>query len=448
MITAVLLSQPGARPHAKHKPRICSPVKLNVLVQKPVSIPLAQQPPTRLKEREVRWSPFAVVAAMPHGTAGRRGGQISPVALNSSSMAGRSPRNRLVASGIFMASAAASFVFTRLCQVKMDEGVPPVPGPKLYPFKDGDGPLEIKWLRSIGRGVHARIWAVLINGKLYALKVFNFRRRYTAPTRWDVKVSKQEEAAYFDPFSCECRAYGRIREEGLEQYVVQCHGYIKLARSDFKPLLDDPKKWEERLGYQERHKGRPFRVLVKEFVRTDPNRHPPLPGHSLDNVRMTNKIFRDASDGKRVVRGLKSLQKSGIWIRDINTCNVVNGRFLDFSTAWTVPHPVMVQEKMEDERIMTYRDGGVRDAFQLDELIDVWNEEHAPSLKIWDRCIRSFDYYRRLRDRGCLRPGIVSGPNLSQEYKARKWRARPELYRWQNGEDKTDEVQTAGDSRQ
>ena len=218
----------------------------------------------------------------------------------------------------------------------------------MYPFKDGGGPLKIKWLRHIGKGIHAHTWAVLINGKLYVLKIvritildksgyelvlafcdvdnsgkFNFRKRYWVLPKWKVQVSKAEEIAYFDPFSCECRAYGRIREAGLEQYIAKCYGYIKLARNDFDPLMDDPKEWEARFGYKERHKGKPFRALVKEFVKTDPDRYPPLTGESgLENVRRANECFRDSKDARNLIRGLKRIQKSGILIRDINAGNI------------------------------------------------------------------------------------------------------------------------------
>ncbi|KAK8016785.1 hypothetical protein PG993_014974 [Apiospora rasikravindrae] len=313
----------------------------------------------------------------------------------------------------------------------MDEGVPPVPGPKLYPFKDGDGPLKIEFLRHIGRGAHARIWAVLINGKLYALKIFNFRKRYCIDEDWEVKVSKEEEAAYFDPFSCECRAYGRIREEGLEQYVAQCYGYIKLARSDFKPLLDDPKKWEERFGYQERHKGRPFRALVKEFVKTDLNKHPPLLEHSLYNLRKANKFFRDAKDARLLVRGLKQIQKSGILVRDINAGNVLNGRLIEFSQAWTVPHPVLVKEKM-DEEILPFYEGAFLDASQVDDLIDWWNREHDPGLRIWDRCLPHSAYCDKIRYHNDRLNGKL-GAKWEFSRKTCGWYIRPELYKWQNG---------------
>ncbi|KAK7962041.1 uncharacterized protein PG986_002866 [Apiospora aurea] len=318
----------------------------------------------------------------------------------------------------------------------MDQGLPAVPGPKLYPFKDGGGPLEIKFVQYIGEGLHAYTWTVLINGKLYALKVFNFYERYTIRKRWKVKVSKEEEVAYFDPFNCECRAYGRIREKRLEQYIAKCYGYIMLARNDFEPLWKNPKLWEEYLGYREEHKGRPFPALVKEYIETDPDRYPVLPGRFIYNVRPTNRFFRDAKDAKHLIRGLKQIQKSGILIRDINDGNVfpVNGHLIDFSQAWTVPHPVLVKEKMENDKIVDVFDGGYLDAHPVDRLIDKWNHEHDPRLRIWDRCLPNHDYCDEIRHRNDRMNGKL-GAKWKFSRKTCGWYIRPELYRWKDDDE-------------
>ncbi|KAK7983571.1 hypothetical protein PG989_010973 [Apiospora arundinis] len=310
----------------------------------------------------------------------------------------------------------------------MDEGVPPVPGPKLYPFKDCDGPLDIKFLKFLGNGVHALVWSVLINGKPYVLKVFNQFRSDYLESNWEVKLSKDEEYAYFDAFSCECRAYGRIREAGLEQYVARCYGYIKLARSDFIPLLQHTELLERRLGYKQRHQGRPFRAIVKEYVKTDPNIHPPLPNLGTYNVRWTNRVFRDANDAKHLIRGVKRLQKSGILVRDINSGNVMNGRLVDFSRAWTVPHPVLVKEKIGNT--VDFMDGGYSDASEVDELIDIWNGQHLPNLRIWDRCMQNGNYCDKIRNHRERRKGEF-GPKWKWGTNNPGWYIRPELYKWQ-----------------
>ncbi len=34
---------------------------------------------------------------------------------------------------------------------------------------------------------------------------------------------------YLDPFNCECRAYGRLRDEKCEDLAVRAHGYLLLT---------------------------------------------------------------------------------------------------------------------------------------------------------------------------------------------------------------------------
>lgn len=36
---------------------------------------------------------------------------------------------------------------------------------------------------------------------------------------------------YFDPFNCECRVYGRLREEGREDLAVRAYGYLLLSKN-------------------------------------------------------------------------------------------------------------------------------------------------------------------------------------------------------------------------
>lgn len=40
----------------------------------------------------------------------------------------------------------------------------------------------------------------------------------------------QEFIDYLDPFNCECRAYGRLKQEGCEDLAVRAYGYVLLTR--------------------------------------------------------------------------------------------------------------------------------------------------------------------------------------------------------------------------
>lgn len=79
---------------------------------------------------------------------------------------------------------------------------------------------------------------------------------------------------------------------------------------------------------------------------------------------------------------------------------------------------------MEDEDIVSSYDGGISDAYQVDDLIDWWNEVHTPELKIWNRCLPYGDYCEKMRNRSDDR-------NVNGVRRARTWLIHPELYNWQ-----------------
>lgn len=81
-------------------------------------------------------------------------------------------------------------------------------------------------------------------------------------------------------------------------------------------------KWEESMKLwrrqgEDRHL--PVRAIVKEFV---PNATPFRPEH-------VSSMWSD----------LESLHELGILVRDVKVFNYLDGKLVDFSRAWTVPHP-------------------------------------------------------------------------------------------------------------
>lgn len=49
--------------------------------------------------------------------------------------------------------------------------VPPIPGPKINPFKGDYWPLTIEFLDQLGKGEDGHVWKVRIEKEVYALKV-------------------------------------------------------------------------------------------------------------------------------------------------------------------------------------------------------------------------------------------------------------------------------------
>ncbi|KAL2156607.1 hypothetical protein VTH82DRAFT_1352 [Thermothelomyces myriococcoides] len=141
---------------------------------------------------------------------------------------------------------------------------------------------------------------------------------------------------FLDPFNCECRAYGRLKQEDCEDLAIRAYGYLLLtpeqeaevarhsSKTDMFPhvpastqtIFDGRNFW----GRYEIHRHLPVRAIVKELVR---DRKPFAPSRLHD-------IWRD----------LESLHKLGILVRDIGSRNyMAGGKLIDFSQSWTMPSP-------------------------------------------------------------------------------------------------------------
>ncbi|KAK4033492.1 hypothetical protein C8A01DRAFT_40060 [Parachaetomium inaequale] len=224
----------------------------------------------------------------------------------------------------------------------MPKPLPQLPGPKLAPFTP-TAHAEIEFVEELGSpavDMDSFVWKVRINGStsFYALKMFRFysstylrqttgrylNRPFASPRRYIV---------YFDPFNCECRAYGRLQAESRQDLAIQAHGYLLLTPEqeasvairisaigpdprdprDALDVTDDP--WDR----MEEHYGQPVHAIVKDFA-TDEYEFSP---------NQVCDMWRDLED----------LHKLGILVRDIEIVNYLGGKLIDFSRSWTTPHP-------------------------------------------------------------------------------------------------------------
>ncbi|KUI60277.1 hypothetical protein VP1G_07510 [Cytospora mali] len=190
--------------------------------------------------------------------------------------------------------------------------LPQVPGPKLAPFTP-TAYAEINFMKPLGssKDQEGHVWKVKINGRDYALKMVTqyLARRLAKP---------QLYIDYFDPFNCECRVYGRLKQEKCEDLAVRCHGYLlltpkqeveitkKIAGKDYE--LDSTEKLE---GWNlwdryEQHRGQPIRAIVKELID--------------DGKGYGAKPF-EAAQIPRLWGDPERLQSLGILVRDIHIGN-------------------------------------------------------------------------------------------------------------------------------
>ncbi|KAI0596166.1 kinetochore Sim4 complex subunit FTA2-domain-containing protein [Biscogniauxia sp. FL1348] len=307
---------------------------------------------------------------------------------------------------------------------------PPVPGPSIPPFHSGKGKLDITFIQHIGAGIHSHVWKVKINGAIYALKIFTCQRRFNSPEHWGVTMTEDEIMAYLHPFGCEARAYGRLKELGLDNIVAaQCYGYLILNGKHRKLLRRaDRSLWEDAWGSEWRDKGDPISAIVKEFVEAD-KVYDDDPREDSNRLRI--EVCMDRKIAPQLIKNLKKLHQGGILLRDINQGNIIHGRFIDFSTAWTVPHPVLTREKMDKGKPLSWDEQGYNDACELDDMIDIWNKTHDFSDMIWERALPNKQYRKRLR-LGCDPKRQEKERPWTRENNG--WRIRPERYDWEAAE--------------
>ncbi|KAJ8131279.1 hypothetical protein O1611_g2345 [Lasiodiplodia mahajangana] len=265
--------------------------------------------------------------------------------------------------------AAAIF----LCQShSMSEStfLPACPGPQLLPFKDRDA--KIQWGPRIDEdragesGTEGFVFKVKIKSKTYAIKVFRFydpeEDRYYWEPYLGASYPVEKVIFYLDPFYAECRAFGRIQQAYANREIhhrqvltVKCHGYMFLSKQDQLKL--------EKRGCD----------FGSDFL------HDKIRGASGGNGRV-RAIVKDLEpdtgplDAKNIRTAFArvcTVNKLGIYHRDVRAQNFVNCRLVDFGTSWTEPHEiftalgdweikqerltdvVMFQEMIDDERIKT-----------------------------------------------------------------------------------------------
>lgn len=260
--------------------------------------------------------------------------------------------------------------------------LPTCDGPKLKPF-DFQGPQKIEFLDYLGEGLHSHVMKVKILGQVYALKLF----RFGYDENWihlagDVNTNDLEVMSAFynyqEPFSCECRAFGRLQEAGHEELAIRCFGYLLLDEQHERAMMDrfshlnldfnGDNEWPGDEDMRSRFLGRdgrppPIRGIVKEF------------GPGDDDLR--------ARDMRKLLRDVIRLQQLGIIQLDVAHRQIISGKLCDFSTTITVPHfltnpelnPCLTPEWISAMERETF-DISCNDYWEFDDMVHSWNKEH------------------------------------------------------------------------
>ncbi|ETS86495.1 hypothetical protein PFICI_00323 [Pestalotiopsis fici W106-1] len=304
-------------------------------------------------------------------------------------------------------------------------GLPDVPGPKLMPFIPNGTPFELEFIKLLGSGEHGHVWKVSINGDIYALKMFRFDDRFTPTRWWEVVLPKEDQRLWQFAFNCECRAYARLKEVKKEFIAVPCYGYLILGEEHQKALRKKDKlNWKEDWGHSKKDRGQPLQALVKKFIEWQPVRNDDFEeGFNRRRIRLA---IDSAATARKLIENMKILHRAGILCNDVNNSNVLNGQFLEFSSAFTAPHPCLSTKQIE-ARKCPFDSLGYWDASAVDEMIEDYNNVHTPSEYIWDRATPNEKYQAKLRSHQHP-PGWKEGPwNWNRGY-----RFRPDKFRWEN----------------
>ena len=184
---------------------------------------------------------------------------------------------------------------------------------------------------------------------------------------------------YSDPFSAECRAFGRLEESGHTDLAIRCFGYLLLDEKhesavmrqfgkrikSFSGAADDSPSdsRDERSRFPGRDGGNPpIRGIVKE-------------------LGPQNRVLR-ASDARQILRDTVKLQQLGIIQMDLGMHQLIGGKYVDFSVAVTHPHYITDRElhtnltpewRAKLEWVLFC--ASIGDYWEYDYMVRSWNSE-------------------------------------------------------------------------
>ncbi|CAJ2502651.1 Uu.00g100450.m01.CDS01 [Anthostomella pinea] len=193
------------------------------------------------------------------------------------------------------------------------------------------------------------------------------------PTYWikwqHEKYGETRKQQQEDPFYCECRAYGRLKETRNENLAIKTYGYIIFdSDSDNDEFVDtiisdgEPSTQKAFRG-NDYHRFNPTHLRVTEDVR---------PGRGIVKQLVQDKPEFRRSMIPQMMKDIESLHKLGIYVGgNIRADAYLDGKLIDFSRAWTVPHDRLDGEMGSPDDLT-----GFEDFEAFDHLIDRWNEEH------------------------------------------------------------------------
>ncbi|KAI8717424.1 hypothetical protein NCS52_00818300 [Fusarium sp. LHS14.1] len=240
-------------------------------------------------------------------------------------------------------------------------------GPKLEPF-DFQGPQKIDFLQHIGEGSHSHV----------------FKFKFVGDEDWESPVGKGNKdnlealtafSNYAEPFNCECRAFGRLKEADCEHLATKCFGYLLLEEDNERVMMDQFK--DLALDFTEHY---PEFDLRSRFLGKD-GRPPPIRGIIKELGQPNENLCTGTLRG--ILGDVTQIQQLGIIRLDIAHRQIISGKLSDFSTTITFPHfmtnpelnPHITPEVMARMELQTFK-MSLCDYCMFDDMVQEWNYYH------------------------------------------------------------------------
>lgn len=225
-------------------------------------------------------------------------------------------------------------------QLPDNNALPQCEGPKLEQFLDAHLPVEfIQLLSDHETAAHSHVFEVKIGAGKYALKVVCRHRTHhdslnSKQFRFydiaedelglsDNEIKDPDLAIQLDPFFAECRAFGRIKEQRRNgTLAIECLGYLYLPADREMEMnqrfrATDWDRPSEEYEVESSHR-KPFRAIVKRLI--------------------LEPTTWNVVTARTILRNLRALNTSGVYVFDVRARNILGGQLVDFSASWTDPH--------------------------------------------------------------------------------------------------------------
>ena len=168
--------------------------------------------------------------------------------------------------------------------------------------------------------------------------------------------------------------YGRLQQESREDIAVRAHGYLMLTRE--QELEVGSRSGPINSGDEDDDDD-------DYFCRSDEPLVSDRPVHAIVKDLITGQDPFGPDQVGDLWKDLQDLHRLGIMVRDIKIGNYLGGKLVDFSRAWTVPHPILehiytnlLDEEMQrepDSLMACIGDWGIGNAWDF-ELVKIPEE--------------------------------------------------------------------------